>query len=67
MVQHLSHILLQTAGLLFGFSYGICYTCAISFAAPPYSYGPLIVGAILLCFGAGEVPDLHGHPTCPDC
>lgn len=42
-------------GLTFGFQYGICYTAALTFAAAPYNYGPIVVGLILLSFGVGSV------------
>ncbi|KAG8965945.1 hypothetical protein FRC05_002936 [Tulasnella sp. 425] len=42
-------------GSFFGYSYGICYTCARTFAAPPYSYNALKVGSVLLSFGLGNV------------
>ena len=52
-------------GTLFGFSYGICYTCARTFAAAPYNYNPLKVGAVLLSFGFGT-SKCHGQcPTHP--
>ncbi|KAG8896753.1 hypothetical protein FRB99_008676 [Tulasnella sp. 403] len=47
--------ILFASGSMFGFNYGICYTCARTFAAPPYSYDALEVGAILLSFGLGMV------------
>ncbi|KAG8888344.1 hypothetical protein FRB98_007918 [Tulasnella sp. 332] len=55
MRQRSNVTILFASGLLFGFSYGICYTCAITFAAAPYSYDPLRVGAVLLSFGIGSV------------
>lgn len=42
-------------GLTFAFQYGVCYTAALTFAAPPYNYGPIIIGCILLSFGVGSV------------
>lgn len=43
------------AALTFAFQYGICYTAAITFAAAPYNYGPILIGVILLAFGVGCV------------
>ncbi|KAG9041059.1 hypothetical protein FS837_012777, partial [Tulasnella sp. UAMH 9824] len=48
-------VVLLASGSFFGFSYGICYTCARTFAAPPYSYNALKVGSVLLSFGLGNV------------
>ncbi|KAG8998438.1 hypothetical protein FRB90_012304 [Tulasnella sp. 427] len=48
-------VVLTASGCFFGFSYGICYTCARTFASAPYSYNALKVGSILLSFGLGNV------------
>ncbi|KAG8965944.1 hypothetical protein FRC05_002935 [Tulasnella sp. 425] len=48
-------VVLLASGSFFGYSYGICYTCARTFAAPPYSYNALKVGSVLLSFGLGNV------------
>ncbi|KAG9018070.1 hypothetical protein FRB90_012366 [Tulasnella sp. 427] len=48
-------VVLLASGCFFGFSYGICYTCARTFASAPYSYNALEVGSILLSFGLGNV------------
>ncbi|KAG8996778.1 hypothetical protein FRB94_008032 [Tulasnella sp. JGI-2019a] len=55
MRQRSNIAILFASGCLFGFSYGICYTCAITFAEAPYSYDPLRVGEVLLSFGIGSV------------
>lgn len=55
MKQKTNIAILLASGLLFGFSYGLCYTCARTFADAPYNYDPLRVGAILLSFGLGSV------------
>ncbi|KAG8984623.1 hypothetical protein FRB93_006403 [Tulasnella sp. JGI-2019a] len=55
MRQRSNIAILFASGCLFGFSYGICYTCAITFAEAPYSYDPLRVGGVLLSFGIGSV------------
>ncbi|KAF9517241.1 hypothetical protein BS47DRAFT_1339996 [Hydnum rufescens UP504] len=53
--QRSNIVILFASALLFGFQYGICYTCARTFAGAPYNYPPIIVGLILLSFGIGNV------------
>ncbi|EJT99833.1 MFS general substrate transporter [Dacryopinax primogenitus] len=43
------------SGLLFAFAYSTTYTAAVTFAKPPYNYGSLEVGLVLLSFGLGNV------------
>ncbi|PWN41157.1 MFS general substrate transporter [Ceraceosorus guamensis] len=42
-------------GLAFGSQYSLSYTAARTFAAAPYSYGPLLVGVVLLALGVGGI------------
>lgn len=44
-----------SSGVIFGAQYAIAYTAALTFAAPPYSYTSLEVGAIILSFGLGNI------------
>lgn len=47
-------LVLIYSGLLFAAQYTISYTAARSFAAEPYGYSAVIVGVVLLSFGAGN-------------
>ena len=44
-----------SSGIVFGAQYAIAYTAALTFAAPPYGYNSLEVGAIILSFGIGNI------------
>lgn len=46
---------LVASGLLFACQYTTTYTASVTFARPPYSYNPLIIGVVLLSFGVGNV------------
>ncbi|GAA5899676.1 uncharacterized protein JCM6883_005950 [Sporobolomyces salmoneus] len=48
-------LVLFYSGLLFAAQYTISYTASRSFAADPYDYSALLVGCVLLSFGAGNV------------
>lgn len=43
------------SGLLFGATYSLSFTGALSFAAEPYDYNSLKVGLVLLAFGLGNI------------
>jgi MFS family permease len=46
---------LLASGLLFAVQYTTTYTASVTFARPPYSYNPLIIGVVLVSFGVGNV------------
>lgn len=44
-----------SSGIVFGAQYAIAYTAALTFAAAPYNYNSLEVGAVILAFGLGNI------------
>lgn len=55
MRQPINALSILFSGILFAIQYSLAYTGARSFAAAPYSYNSLVVGAILLVLGVGSM------------
>jgi MFS family permease len=48
-------LILFATAMLFAFQYSVYYTASLTFSSPPYNFGPLQVGLILLSFGLGNM------------